>query len=187
MAKLMLASAKKHMPGLKLYHLTDADTEALAEPIRIPEALPLAVKRTQFYAQLMGDWLYVDTDILFTRDVRDIFDKEFDLAFAKRNEVNDYARAMPYNLGVVFSRNHRFWADILQAVKDLPPKLQEWDGLQLASGWYATRKWCPYKILELPGEYNYTPKSKDEDVSDKAIVHYKGLKPKEWLQSIQSP
>lgn len=178
MGRLMLASVAKHMPGLKCYHLTDATTEALAEPIRLAEPMPLAVKRTAFYAQLLGDWLYVDTDIIFTRDVRDIFEQDFDVAFAKRGEVNDYARAMPYNLGVVFSRNPRFWADILPAIKDLPPKLQAWDGAQLAAGWYATREWCPYKILELPEEYNHAP-AHEHDTSA-AILHYKG-KLKRWL------
>ena len=188
MAKGMIASVKRHMPDIPLFHLTDGDTEALGEPIRLAEPKPLALNRITHYSRLIGDWLLVDTDIIFNRDVREVFNQPFDVAFAERDEKNDYCTAMPYNLGVVFSRNWQFWADIVPAVQGLPPKLQEWEGGQLASGWYATRDWCPYKILKLPAEYNYCPKSKDEDVSGKAIVHYKGRRPKRWLQEqTQSP
>ena len=178
----MLASAKEFMPDIPVYHLTDGETEALAEPIRLSEPKPLALNRISHYSRLGGDWLFVDTDIVFNRDVRNIFDQDFELAFAARDEVNDYCTAMPHNLGVCFSRNTHFWQDIIPAIKDLPPKLQQWEGAQLAAGWYFTRDWCPHKRLILPAEYNYCPKSETEDISSKAIVHYKGKKPKRWLQ-----
>ena len=177
-AKGMLASAKEFMPDIPVFHLTDGETEALAEPIRLSEPKPLALNRITHYSKLEGDWLFVDTDILFTRDVRHVFSQPFDIAFAKRDEDNQYCRAMPYNLGVCFSRCREFWLDIIPAVEELPPRVQEWDGAQLAAGWYATRPWCPYRILELPAEYNYPPKSQ-EDRSG-AILHYKG-RLKRWL------
>ena len=177
-AQHMLASVEKHMPDIPVFHLTDDVTPALATPIRLAEPKPLALKRAKFYASLRGDWLFIDTDIVFTRDVRSVFDQDFEVAFARRTEVNQYTTAMPYNLGVCFSRNPHFWADLIDAISKLPPKLQEWDGAQLASSWYATRNWCPYKILELDPEYNHAPENEVD--TNAAILHYKG-KRKRWL------
>ena len=184
-AKFLLESLKKHMLDVPVFHLTDEETPAFAEPIRKPFQ-PLSVHRTQFCAELEGDWLYLDTDIVLTRDVRGIFDQDFDLAYAERDEDNDYARSMPVNLGVIFSRTTKFWQDILPAVLQLPPRLQAWEGAQLATGWYVTRSeswftdrgYKPYKILKLPSEYNHAPENEND--TQAAILHYKG-KRKRWL------
>lgn len=180
-SRFLLESLKSYMPDVPVFHLTDEATECFAEPIRRP-LKPLAVHRLEFHAELPGEWLFVDTDIVFTQDVRSVFDQDFDIAYAQRQDDCEYSRAMPVNLGVIFSRCNQFWKDIQPAVEKLPQRLKDWDGAQLATGWYATRPeswWVkrghkPYKILKLPQEYNYAPEHKD-DVSA-AILHYKGKK-----------
>jgi hypothetical protein len=81
---------------------------------------------------------------------------------------------MPINCGVMFSRSPAFWHACLEwcSGKDV--------------GWYADQLavaavWKRFNVLRLHCDnFNYTPRSRDEDVSSRYAVHYKG-KRKEWM------
>lgn len=184
-AKIMLESARRVMPGIEVYHLTNMDTREVGAPqIRFEGEMPLATKRITMYSALEGSWCLVDTDIIFQRDIRHVEAEPFDVAVVERSPESancDYGRIIPYNLGVVFSRSRKFWKSLIPCLKKLPPKLQEWDGGQFVMSYAITDPKCPFKVKVLPAGYNWTPKTKDEDVSEHHIVHYKG-KRKAWME-----
>lgn len=61
----------------------------------------------------------------------------------------------------------------------LPEQERKWYGDQLAVA-HVVRS-GKFKVLTLPCDiFNYTPRTELDDLSDRAIVHYKG-KRKEWL------
>jgi hypothetical protein len=81
-------------------------------------------------------------------------------------------------MGVVFSRSPEFWEKVFEHYKNAP---KSWMWIQIATTECAHFLRDQFKVLELPGDdYNYTPSSPLEDVSDKAIVHYKGNR-KHWM------
>src|SRR6185369_4637862 len=104
MAKHLIASAKTHMPDVPVFHLTDGKCPAVGEVIRIDGEMPMGVRRLSHYARLSGEWLVVDTDVVFREDVSQIFEKPFDVALCSRKgtymDGTRYATRMPYSFGV---------------------------------------------------------------------------------------
>lgn len=183
--KYLLESCKKSCPEAPVFQLTDEKTAAVAEPIRIPGDMPMGVRRVSHYAALEGDWLFVDTDILIKRDVSHVFDEPFDLAVASREGTymhgSSYSESNPYNFGVVFSRNREPWKLLLKHLREMDTQYQNWGGEQLLLG--ALVKSCRYKTKVLSSSYNFTPLTRDEDLSDKHIIHLKGPR-KQWISTI---
>lgn len=183
MAKYLIASVNKVMPGVPVVQLTNGDAKVVdgAQVLRIPGPMPMGVRRITHYTQLEGDWCLVDSDVVFREDVRHVFDKPFDVALASREGTiwagSEYAKVFPYNFGVVFSRNPKFWQTALRGLKSLPPKMQEWEGEQFVTGQLALRK--DFDVHILPCAYNYTPATKDEDLSNVKVLHLKGPR-KAW-------
>ncbi len=126
----------------------------------------------------------LDTDIIVQRDLTPILDREFDVALTKRRGrimwgEYDMAQACPYNSGVMFSKSRLFWRDCRDLCESMPDNLQRWWGDQLAIR--AGAESGKYRVLELEcDEYNYTPADENEDVSSRAVVHYKGPR-KQWM------
>lgn len=185
-ARHLIDSAKKHMPDVTVHQMTDEKTPVLpgAKAIRLPGKMPMGVRRIAICASLPGNWIFCDTDVLFRRDVRDVFDKPFDLALASREGTlwagTDYAKQMPYNTGVVFSKNPECWQAVLDNLLKMAPNSQEWGGEQYLIGKLAQGgEGNPFSIEILPSSYNFTPATKEEDVSHAAILHLKG-KRKAW-------
>lgn len=190
MAKYCVESAKDHMPFVKVYHLTDGVTPDVkgSIPIRIPQRLPMGVRRLSHYAGLEGEWCFVDSDVIFQEDVSSVFEKPFDVALASREgtymEGTDYAEHQPYNFGVVFSKNPKYWRAILPLLMEMPLEKQHWGGEQELCNELALQALSTFSVEILPSRYNFTPKRRDTDVSDKAIVHYKGQR-KAWITTPQ--
>lgn len=182
-AKPLIASVRRVMPDVEIFQLTDGKTQGYPGigTIRLDDNVPMAVRRMLLHASLPGEWLFVDTDVVIQKDVRHVFESDFDIAVTDRVgsawEHSPDCVGMPYNMGVTFSRRPEFWAACAEKLKTLPAKLQQWEGDQrvvcsLAKDW---------KTKVLPGlVYNFTPYTKDEDRSHAAICHYKGAR-KAWL------
>ncbi|HSD52846.1 MAG TPA: hypothetical protein VLC47_01705 [Burkholderiales bacterium] len=182
---IMAASAKRL--GYELLQMTDEHAPAVPgvdAVVRLPwDGDRLMLYRVQHLAMLAEPVLIIDTDVMILRDVRPVWDREFDVALTRRtgpafdpNGV-DLAKEMPYNNGVIFSRSQAFWRRCYELYREFPLELQRWYGDQ-----YAVRFAAPeFNVLELPVDpYNYSPATPEEDVSGKLIVHYKG-KRKEWM------
>lgn len=185
---LMAASAKRL--GYALVQMTDERTSAVPgvdAVVRLPwDGERLMTYRLQHLAALAEPALIVDTDVVFVRDVRHVWEQEFDVALTRRDgpalDPNgvDLAEVMPYNTGVMFSRSQPFWQRCHELCSGFPPEVQRWYGDQ-----YAVRFAAPeFKVLELAVDpYNYSPGSADEDVSQRYVVHYKGPR-KEWMLAL---
>jgi len=189
MAQGLMDSARKAMPGVHLAHLTDGDSPAVKgadQVIRIAEKMPMAVRRMTHNSRLRGDWLLVDTDIIIKGDVREVFKQPFDIALTDREGTityeHKYAQAMPYNLGVVFSRCPAFWLQVLKYLVKAPERYQQWEGDQQVVCQMVKMgldKQAGFEVKILPGrQYNYPPKHRDD--TEAKILHYKGAR-KQYL------
>jgi hypothetical protein len=154
----------------------------------------MALLRMRHHAGVDGDWLFVDTDIIFQASVKYVFkDAKWDIGVTTRNWTHvkpaaGFSERMPYNMGVVFSRCPHFWSEVYLRLKNLTPKLQEWMGDQEAFCETLADPWRPYEVRRFKGSrYNYPPML-PEDVQDTdklqteaAILHYKGARRKPLL------
>ena len=185
-AKHLIASCQKHMPGVEICQLTDLTTPCLpgAKAIRSAGKVPMGIRRIKHYSKCEGDWLFLDTDVVFLKDVREVFDRVFDVALCDRvgtyMEGTQYAQQQPYNFGVVFSRCPKYWEYLLPHMKKLSPELQRWGGEQILTCELANQALSEFSVCILPSKYNFTPEKRGEDVSHASIIHGKGAR-KAWL------
>jgi hypothetical protein len=142
------------------------------------------VYRTEHLACFPYDqMLLLDTDVVMQKDPWGVFDTPFDMAFTTRDrdvKLNGTSIniAMPYNIGVMFSRCARFWREAHQYVLALPRSHKEWWGDQLAVKAITDSE--RFKVHEVPGSmYNYSPDS-ENDTEGRYMLHYKGPR-KVWL------
>jgi hypothetical protein len=181
-AEMMLASVREHMSA-EILHLTDETTPALDGCTVVRREWidnPMLFKMGHL-AELDGDILVLDTDVIVRADLGCIFGLPFDVALTERDGPiydsggKDVTRAMPFNCGVMWSRNRDFWLACLKWCEGKPV------------GWYADQlavaamfpKW---DVLRLHCyNFNYTPKNASEDISTRLAVHYKGHR-KEWMK-----
>lgn len=192
-ADMLIQSVRKAMPGVPIVHLSDEETKPIpgVDLLRYQYA-PQSLHRVQLYAlahvSAPEDWLFLDTDCVVNRDVSGVFADNFDIAVCDREGTyvageagSEFMKRNPYNMGVVFSRSGGFWNPVQVRVGSLSPTSQaELTADQVAMcAEIKTNKW---EVKILPGlEFNYPPKDRFEDVSMRAIVHYKGPSRKKML------
>jgi hypothetical protein len=182
----LIASAKEVMPDVDIYQLTDDKTPILegARAVRLGGDMPMGVRRMELCASLPGEWVFCDTDIVFKKDVRGVFRKPFDIALASREGTiwagSEYAKVMPFNTGVIFSKNPKFFQMLLPNLKAMTPAMQEWGGEQFMVNELVRHQDSPFSVEILPSSYNFTPATREEDVSHASILHYKGPR-KAWI------
>jgi len=175
--ELMVASVRCTMPGVDLVHMTDERTPPIdgTATVRRPfkHDNPMLF-RMESIVELGPDLIILDTDLIVQKDLRPVFAFDFDVALTIRTDkvldpsgVN-ITELMPYNTGVVFIRNPKFFADCIEWSTD---KDFGWYTDQAAVAELAGR----YNVLKLHCDnFNYTPRSAAEDVSSRYVVHYKG-------------
>ncbi len=178
----MIETAKRVMPDVPVIHLTDETTEMLAgaDDIKRGNGYPMAALRMKLESECEGDWLFVDTDVVFQKDVRDVFNNTFDVALADRPGGKSDGGDMPYNLGVAFSKNPQFFAAACKGVMKRSDNERHWMGDQFTICRMVRDE--PWKVKILPGEiYNFTPTDmNDARIPHAAILHFKGAR-KRWL------
>lgn len=188
LAAQLIRSVRRTMPDAEIVHFTDEVTRAIVGVDRVLRlgGGPVALACVDAYAAAgPGDWLFVDTDVVVRQDVRDVWAQAFDIAVADRagtmkpHEPGSKFMALhPYNKGAVFSRSPAFWRAAAARLRTMPDYRQRWMGDQLAMNEeIASGQWS---VAVLPNRYNYPPRTPEEDVSDKAIVHFKGSR-KKWV------
>ena len=184
-ARMAVASVKATM-DCQIVHLTDETTPGLdgCEVIRLPwDGKDPMVFRALHLSRLDGEVLSLDTDIIVQRDLSGVFAWPFDVALTKRDgpirtpDGFDITKVMPFNGGVVFSRSRQFWREVHQ-----------WcENNKAECGWFVDQMALAgvsrgFDVLTLHCDnFNYTPKSADEDVSRRFAVHYKGHR-KDWMK-----
>lgn len=189
LARFLVKSVRRSMPGVQITHFTDTTTKAVAgvDDVLRREPGPIALSVLEHYAGVTGEWLFVDTDVIVRRDVRHVFndDPVFDIAVATRegtlkdSEVGtQFMASMPFNKGAVFSRSQLFWQGAANYLREASEKQQSWMGDQremnklIASNCYAV------KVLD--AGYNYPPKFIGQDIRAHHILHFKGPR-KAWM------
>lgn len=184
LADLWYKHLRKHM-NHPIVHLTDLTTEPLsfADEVQRIEETDICKAKYKHLAVLKGDILNLDYDIVVQKDVSDVFNRPFDIALTKRTvkegKYKMLSLSQPHNTGVVFSRNRQFWRLCLERYEHYPD--HRWMMGQVCISETANAYREDIKLLELPASlYNYAPKSQDEDLRDRFIVHYKGPR-KFWM------
>ncbi len=188
----MVASVKAAMPGAEVVQMTDQATSAVPgvdSVIRQDwDGKKLMIYRLAHLAALERTaCVLVDTDVVVQRSLAPVFERAFDVALTVRHEpvrtldkTKDLAPEMPYNTGVMFSREPRFWKAALERCRALPEKQHDWWGDQVSVKQVADTG--QFNVLELPCEvYNYSPSTESEDVGERHVVHYKGAR-KVWMK-----
>ena len=182
LAERMLGSAKRAMPDVECVQFTDAKSPLVYGAdrlVRRPHGKMLE-RRLEHYADCAGEWLLVDTDAVINRDVRHVFDDEWDVALTDRlwthvNQPADFVRDMPFNTGVCFSRSPEFWRAVLMTWRSFSEEQQkDWMSEQRAVAEVVRKDVFTVKVL--PGMiYNYPPTTDtDAGLREAAIVHFKG-------------
>lgn len=184
----MVKSVRRHMPDAELIHVLEEGGEMLDCFDSFMWVSPngdFVEQLLRVMAQLDGDVISLDYDIIVQDNLSHVFAHDFDVAFTKRpSEDKTVNKSMydSYNMGVIFSKSRDFWQKalelyLIQEQRDGWLKSQSLVGL--IAQYLAKRHGV--KLLELPGEtYNYSPLTRDEDVSGRKIVHYKGRR-KSWM------
>lgn len=189
LAKIMVASAKRHIPNARLLMMTDSAEQRIdgCDLQVLPyDGERLMTYRVRHLAARDEPMIVLDTDVVVQDDLSHVFVKRFDVALTKRDGVlmhngQNIVKIMPYNTGVMFSRCRAFWQECLETLESAPENIQRWWGDQLAVRMAAESG--RYRVLELPvAKYNYSPSSESEDVSNRLAVHYKGRR-KQWMMN----
>lgn len=183
-------SIRTAIPEAFIVHFTNETTPAFTfadEVVRKPTRnLGFMEFRIHHFATYQHkEMLFLDADTIVQKDPWDVFLEDFDVAQTARarrltdDSGNDLTEEMPYNTGVMFSKGPRFWRKVCEKLKGHPDEYRNWFGEQVEIAKLA--KSGVFKVHEvMDSEFNYTPQSRDEDVSGKYIVHYKG-KRKDWM------
>lgn len=191
LAEICARSIRRHMDA-HIVQLTDLSTDALpfVDEVFRRDGRGLGLmefRMHQFATYEHKQALFLDLDTVVQCDVWDVFNDEFDVALTTREKPlilqgEDVSDSMPFNTGVMFSQGTSFWKRVCELMKPLPLDDRNWFGEQMVIAQLA--KTGEFRVKEIPGsDYNYSPKTQDENVFTRYIVHYKG-KRKEWMQSL---
>lgn len=192
-ARAMVSSALKVMPYTEIVQFTDMTTKPLkgVDDVRRKPSEPMGLLRMRHCAGVDGEWLFVDTDVLFQQPVDSIFKRDFDVAVTSRDwshvkHAVGFSQRMPFNTGVVFSRCPRFWSEAYTRLRSLDPGQQQFMGEQQVICDMA-QETDRFFIKHLKGSvYNYPPEvpgkpTKEEMEAAAAILHYKGAERKAMM------
>lgn len=188
------------MKDVKIIQMTDEITpwiDGVDECRRLKKDEPLMCFRLKHHSLIEGETIFVDTDVMFNADVSDVFKMPFDICLThRRNEIivapdgnegyKNIVPDMPFNTGVIFSRSSSFWTEAYDFCKTLNHDQKNWYGDQISVKHVYDRSKASttedfYLIAELPcSTYNYTPLSKDENITERKIIHFKGER-KHWM------
>lgn len=190
LATRMVKSVLEHMPFTEIVQMSDFNTKPIPgidglRPLTIGE--DFMPYRLRHLAEFEGEAIFLDTDIIVRRNLREAFNEQFDVGLTKREYQilhrktgEDIAKAMPYNTGVMFSRKPDFFWEAYKYCKSLPQEKQQWWGDQISVNHIA--KQGNYSIHEFPCEiWNRVPVRVDDYKPETYVTHYKGDKRKAWM------
>jgi hypothetical protein len=194
--EIMVASVRAAIPGATIVRMTDLDTKAVpgaGEVIRRDWdrrlLMPYRLLHLKDFPAVNA--IFLDADVVVRRDLRQLFEDEFDVGLTYRDETDPSLRKspwayqmMPFNTGVMLSRpsGRDFWAEAYNVCLAMPEDRQSWFGDQLAIKEVAAR--TTLRVKQYPcALYNYSPRLWNEDLGEKYVVHYKVKNRKLWMQA----
>lgn len=178
-----VASVRRTMPGVEIILLTTKHYQGsdISADRVIRLGLPMdcfyGYRRWLAHSEIDGTNLFLDVDCIVQKDLRHVFDHQFDIALAYRCQTDNLRKKIPFNAGVLFSRRSEFCKDVAGKPGD-------------HKNWLATENRVSDTALKggylchvMDGNvYNYTPAIAGEDISGRAVVHYKGGRKKFLFQ-----
>lgn len=140
-----------------------------------------------------GPTLFLDADMLLIKNIDDFIKiNKYDISVTVRPKKTlkiklhedhkkkfpklfnkTFGEVMPYNAGIYFCKERYVLEFMLNSFKKMPKEYFSWYGDQIALNMLDKSKKFNIKIFE-NDKYNFTPKSVDEDISNKHILHFKG-------------
>lgn len=187
-AHRLIASVRLHMPGSYVIQQTDMVTpqvEGTDDVIRLERGEDFADFFLWHLTALPEKWprfVKIDYDCVVMKDLSPLFNGKWQVGLTKRDTDPTLdpriAEAQPYNNGVIFSQGkHSFFQEVYGTYKTIPER-DGWMDAQVAVKTAAGKTKVP--LAEFPClTHNYTPVMPNEDLKDKWIVHYKGMR-KHW-------
>ena len=159
------------MPGIEIVHLTDHETPGLLGAdtvVRLRLEGDFWRRHWSAYAELDGDVICANTDIVFRGDVRHVFDDTADVMVPVIRDPR-----VRYDAGIVFCRSRQFCAALAEnGASGLDAWLANY-GAEIDSG--------RHRVRRLPGSvYSYVPASASDPCDGALAVHYRGPR-KRWM------
>jgi hypothetical protein len=203
MAEMMVQSARRILPESRIFQLSDIRTrrvKGVEAVIRgdwcTMEELKIAntgMQRQYMESEYFSEnTVFVDTDILFNRDVDHVFSADFHVGLTWRP---GFPR-MPINYGVIFVKPSAaalvFWRELENFIRRMSPEYKRWYGGQMALatmlGYDRFKGTEPTELafdcygakvrLFSCKHYNFTPVEWPTHVEEEYIVHFKsGMQP----------
>ena len=172
--------------GYEPIQMTDELTPAIdgCQVVRLPwdRTKPMTYRLEHLARLGVSELTVLDTDVVVVRDLSPVWEESFDVALTRRGQTLDPAGvdlsiSMPFNTGVMFARNPKFWEAARDVCASLPIDRQNWWGDQLS----VKKASEAFDLLELDATtWNYTPASIDEEDTGAKALHYKGQR-KIWM------
>lgn len=185
LAQKMMASVRKHMPGVLITQLTDSRSAMVegVDEVRRVNSHRYPVLMHRHLAQLPVPFFRLDTDMIVQGDLREALESDFDIAITTHGDAkivgSDFAQMFPYSgaMLAVKARNDEIYNDVHDEF--LRSRMDDWMGVVPAIN--AVAMSGKYVVKDLPGDiWNYTPASEYEVAMMPMVLHYKGLR-KAWL------
>lgn len=190
LALRMLRSVKEVMPDLEVVQMTDMKTPALPGVDNViamsTTGLEFAPFRLKHLSVFEGEAIFLDTDVIVKKDLREAFNEPFDVGLTKRDypifgrdSGKNLTDTMPYNTGVMFSRSPDFFRIAYKYSLTRSKEEQQWFADQISVAEVA--KSGAFNVKEFNCElWNRVPVRAD-DLGEAYAVHYKGDKRKAWM------
>ena len=171
------------MPGVQIVHMTTPDgprSSADVHEILSAEdaAKPLGWRWPTASAQIQGDVLSLDSDVICNADVSHVFDQHRYFNAAVTTDIKPGAEDIRYNSGVVFTRGPKFWLELRKRLEHADfGNGENWYGIEKPFNELVESGLCEMKVL--PGDqYNYVPDHADDRKG--LLTHYRGNR-KAWM------
>lgn len=177
-ATMMVASCKRR--GYEVWQLADMAAPEVPGIDRIqrePMSGPRNLWRYKRLADLDGEYVSLDTDMLVASDISHGFGGDVALSWRSPNlvVVDGEPIPMPYNGGLVMVSNPAFIRECYARMQAQDPKQSDWWGDQIAlrdvaqSGAFAVRELRDTR-------WNFSPNGLGEIYDGALIYHFKGLR-----------
>lgn len=178
-------ASRAAMPDVEVWQLTTAEGPAIDgfdRVHRVDVHGEFGVRRCMAHADVEGDTLFVDSDVTILTDVRHVFDgARWDWAVTTRHDPINPAKWLPYNSGVTFCRRPALYYQLADWLEEMP-FTRPGEGILLELTFCNFVRARHENVAVLAGEaYNYLPREPREDLQSRAIVHWKGVRRKEWM------
>lgn len=179
-----IASVRKFLPGAHIIQLTNMDFAGVPnvdEVLRYPnegDFIEWAFGALITLCARGGNVLQIATDVLIQADVSPVFDQDFDVAACRYPYKDRPDGAYCGDVNFIKEGGYRLFSDALRIYRMFPVR-DGWDGGQVS--FLAATKMTPLRVKDLDERvYCLTPKDKNENMDNAAIVHFRGHR-KWWM------